>query len=79
MAKDMGISTDEKDIGDIYLLRKSSIFTNGGPKPNIKLGQYDFISEKIITAEEIKADPESGQTTILNLAFNSPVLVNNMQ
>ena len=37
MAKEMGISTQEKDIGDIYLLRKSSIFTHG-EKPNIKLG-----------------------------------------
>lgn len=37
MAKEMGISVEDKDIGDIYLLRKSSIFTHG-EKANIKLG-----------------------------------------
>jgi len=52
----MGISTDEKDIGDLYLLRKKSVFT-ASKIPNIKLNQYDFISEKILTGEQMKNDP----------------------
>jgi hypothetical protein len=32
----MGISIDEKDVGDLYLLRKQSIFT-ASKMPNIKL------------------------------------------
>ena len=48
----MGISTDDKDVGDIYLLRKESVFTTG-LKSNIKLNQYPFISEKILTAEDM--------------------------
>ena len=66
----MGLSDPE----DIYILRKKSVFTNG-QKPNVKLNGYDFISEKAITAQAIKDDPEKGQAKILNLAFNSPVLI----
>jgi hypothetical protein len=78
LAKQMGISTDEKDVGDLYLLRKQSIFT-ASKMPNIKLNQYDFISEKILTAEEMKNDPQAAQAKVVNLAFNSPVLVKDVR
>lgn len=74
----MGISTEEKDVGDLYLLRKQSVFTTG-LKSNIKLNQYPFISEKILSAEEMKSDPQGGQAKILNIAFNSPVMIKDVR
>ena len=74
----MGISTDEAHVGDIYLLRKQSVFTTG-LKPNIKLNQYPFISEKILSAEEMKNDPKGGQAKILNIAFYSPVMIKDVR
>jgi hypothetical protein len=70
LAAEMGLHDSE----DVYILRKSSVFTNGS-KPNVRLNGYDFVSEKAITAIDLKENPESGQAKILNLAFNSPVLI----
>lgn len=54
----MGIDTSIERIGDLYLLRKSSEYTND-IKPNIQLRGYDYISEKILSHEEMSAAPES--------------------
>lgn len=70
IAEEMGIKTSE----DVYMLRKASVFTKG-TKPNVKLNGYEFISEMVISAEELKNKPEEGQAKIMNYAFNSPVLI----
>lgn len=54
----MGIDTSSERIGDLYLLRKSTEFTNN-IKPNILLRGYDYISEKILSHEEMSGTPES--------------------
>ena len=62
------------DSEDLYVLRKKSVFTNG-QKPNVRLNGYDFISEKVVTALDMKENPDNGQAKILKYAFNSPVLI----
>jgi hypothetical protein len=51
----MGLETPE----DVYMLRKSSIFTKG-EKSNINLNGYEFISKKVVSSEELTKEPESG-------------------
>jgi hypothetical protein len=51
----LGIDTEKP--GDMYLLRKSSIFTKG-LKPNINIRDYPFISQKIMTREVMSKDSE---------------------
>jgi hypothetical protein len=70
----MGIETSDERIGDLYLLRKKSLFTSN-LKSNIELRGYDYISEKLLTFEEMADSPESCQAKILNYAFNSPVII----
>ena len=54
----MGINTDVENVGDLYVLRKQSLYTRGekrrGEKANVKLNCYDFISEKVLSAEVMK-------------------------
>jgi len=52
----LGLTSSE----DLYILRKQSVFTNG-QKPNVNLNGYPFISEKVISAQALKDDPEKGQ------------------
>jgi hypothetical protein len=66
----LGIDSPE----DIYVFRKSSVFTKG-TQPNVQIEGYDFIREKFITAKELEADPESGEAQIWNIAYNSPILI----
>jgi len=70
----MGIDTSNERIGDLYLLRKSTEYTND-IKPNIKLRGYEYISDKILSHEEMSSAPESCQGKILNYAFNSPITI----
>ena len=58
LAKSMGISTNEEDIGDLYVLRKASTFTQGST-PNINLRGYDYISERIRSASDKETSLES--------------------
>jgi hypothetical protein len=68
----LGIDTESP--GDMYLLRKSSVFTKG-LTPNVSLRDYPFISQKILTKEEMAKNAEDCQVKVLNYAFNSPVLI----
>lgn len=70
----MGIDTSLDRIGDLYLLRKKTQFTSD-IKPNLQLRGYDFISEKILSHEEIIEAPENCKAKILNYAINSPVII----
>lgn len=58
IAKEMGIDTDVESVGDLYLLRKESLYTRG-EKANVKLNCYDFVSEKVLKAEDLKSKPEA--------------------
>ena len=51
LAKSMGMSTSEDDVGDLYVLRKSSPFTLGAV-PNLNLRGYEYISEKIHSSKD---------------------------
>lgn len=51
LAELLQISTDKESIGDVYLLRQSSMFNFN--KKNTVLCGYPFNSEKILTNDEI--------------------------
>jgi len=74
MAKQMGINTNEENVGDIYMLRKQSAFTKG-ISPNILLNNYEFSSERILTGEDLTSTTTESRDKILNYAFNSPVMI----
>lgn len=76
IAKQMGLDTSEESVGDIYLVRKESPFTRG-LKANIKLNDYDFVSEKILTSKQVADEPKSCASKILNYGLNAPFMVNN--
>jgi len=57
VAKQMGISTEPNQAGDLYLIRKASKFT-AGVQPNIKIRDYDYISEKLMSYQELADEPE---------------------
>ena len=75
MARQMGISTDPEDIGDLYLLRKSTIYTKD-LQPNINLEGYDYISDRLLTCKQMFGKPEDIHTEIMKYAFNSPIVIN---
>ena len=58
IAKKMGIKTDVENVGDLYVVRKESLYTRG-EKPNVKLNCYDYISEMVVSAEKLKQGPEA--------------------
>ena len=70
----MAIDTSDERIGDLYLLRKETLFTSG-ISPNIMLRGYNYISQRILTFEELGGAPEDCQAKILNYVFNSPVII----
>jgi hypothetical protein len=76
IAKQMGLDTSEESVGDIYLLRKESPFTRG-LKANIKLNDYDFVSEKILTSKQMVDEPKSCSSKIQHYGLNAPFMVNN--
>lgn len=47
LAAQFGIDTDKESVGNIYLLRKQSAFTED-LKPNVNISGYPFVSEKIL-------------------------------
>ena len=49
----MGMSTDEKDIGDLYIMKKTS-----PQNANLKINGYDFVSEKIAKNDDLKENAE---------------------
>ena len=60
IANQLGIETTEESVGDLYMVRKSSIYTEGA-KPNAVINGYDFIVEKIAEYEEIISKTDSCQ------------------
>lgn len=71
----MGIKTEKENIGDVYLLRKSSLFTKN-EEPNIKLEGYDYVSQMIVNSQDMMGPPEETHAKILSYAFNRPIVVN---
>jgi len=43
--------------------------------PNIQINGYDYISQRVLTADEQIANPEKSKAAILNYAFNSPIVI----
>ena len=78
LAKKLGISTKDQDVGDVYLVRKESDYT-AGLASTTKLDGYDFVVQKVASAKEMIANQSKAQAQILNYAFNSPVTVNDFQ
>ena len=70
----MGIDTQPENVGDLYLLRKCTPYT-AGIQPNINLEGYDYISERIVKSEDMQKPPEACHSTIMQYAFNSPIVV----
>ena len=50
IAQKLGLYTHPESIGDVYLLRKASVFTRG-LKPNVKVSDYDYVSERILSSD----------------------------
>ena len=75
LAKQLNISTDDSNAGDIYIIRPSSPFNLG--KANVKLCGYDYTSNRILTQEETSKDTSGAQSyaRILEHAFNSPIII----
>jgi hypothetical protein len=79
LAEQMGINTDPASVGDLYLLRKKSVFTQD-LKPNVNLRGYDFISQKIYDYQVEKENgPDEMSRKILEFAFNQPIIIKNYQ
>ena len=55
------------------MLRKSSVFT-GEQKANVKVLDYDFVSQRLLDASEMET-PDLAQTRILQHAFNAPIII----
>ena len=49
LAENLGMSTSEENVGDVYVLRKDSVYTDG-KKSNLQLDGYPYISEKVQTS-----------------------------
>lgn len=73
LARQLKISTEPEDIGDLYLVRMSSEFNNFDANTN--LSGYKFKSEKILSCDEVANDATSSYASILQFAFNSPIVV----
>lgn len=54
LAEKLKISTNEENIGDVYMIRLNGIFNPD--KKNTELCGYPFHSEKILSSEDINKD-----------------------
>ena len=58
LAEQLGMSTSEEDVGDVYVLRKDSVYTDG-KKPNLQLDGYPYISEKVLSWKEVMGNVDA--------------------
>lgn len=73
LAESMGISTNEEDQGDIYMIREASIFN--GFKKNVKIADFDYESKLIAKQAESLENAAQTYAKILHNSFNSPIIV----
>ena len=75
IARQLGIPTDDQSVGDIYIFRPKSVFTEG-KKPNVNMNGYEFVSEKILSWKQVMSDIGPLQVEILDMTLNKPILIN---
>ncbi|CDW86371.1 UNKNOWN [Stylonychia lemnae] len=73
LAQKLKIDTNPEAIGQIYLVRQSNHFNNR--QKNVKLCDYDYHSQKILSAEDVNRDVQGAYAKILQNAFNSPIVI----
>ena len=61
-------------MGDVYVLRKQSIFTDNLPS-NVNINGYEYVNEKIMTKEEAKEDMDGFEKKIMGYALNKPIVI----
>ena len=71
-AKELGIDTSK--VGDVYVLRKQSVFTDD-LTANVNLRGYNYVNEKIMTKEEAKEDMDGFEKKIMKYALNKPIII----
>lgn len=71
-AKQLGLDTSK--VGDVYVLRKQSIFTDNLPS-NVNINGYEYVNEKIMTKEEAKEDMDGFEKKIMGYALNKPIVI----
>jgi hypothetical protein len=51
VASQLGIDTSDERVGDMYIMRKQSAFTDG-LQHNLNIGGYNFVSEKLFDVDD---------------------------
>jgi len=52
LAENLGISTEESDLGDVYLLRQIGPFCET-LKPNVTISDYEFNCSRWLSRQEV--------------------------
>ena len=74
IAKRLGIETQEGATGDIYIVRQAGTPFNKA-KACCNVFGFQFSSEKVITGQEVQANPDEGIKRLQELSFDAPMVV----